>query len=127
VPGRLERVEEPLFPLDALREALVNAVCHRDYRSTTIGGRSGVVGRYPREYVSTISSEIICQIQGILSSRRCSFVVGLSRHGGGARSGSWSCASPLAGQNPSTWSRMSRSVCGSTRVTTSLRCGCHTI
>jgi ATP-dependent DNA helicase RecG len=36
VPGQLERVEEPLFPADALREALVNAFCHRDY--SVVGG-----------------------------------------------------------------------------------------
>ena len=36
VPGLFEREDEPLFPLEALREALVNAFCHRDY--TTAGG-----------------------------------------------------------------------------------------
>lgn len=30
-PGVFERVNEPLFPPVALREALVNAFCHRDY------------------------------------------------------------------------------------------------
>ncbi len=36
VPGLFERKDEPLFPLEALREALVNAFCHRDY--TIAGG-----------------------------------------------------------------------------------------
>ncbi|MDZ7759594.1 MAG: ATP-binding protein [Desulfovermiculus sp.] len=30
-PGVFERVDEPLFPPDALREGLANALCHRDY------------------------------------------------------------------------------------------------
>ena len=36
VPGLFEREDEPLFPLETLREALVNAFCHRDY--TIVGG-----------------------------------------------------------------------------------------
>jgi len=35
-PGLFERIDEPLFPMAALREALVNAICHRDY--TQAGG-----------------------------------------------------------------------------------------
>ena len=31
IPGLFEREDEPLFPIEALREALVNAFCHRDY------------------------------------------------------------------------------------------------
>lgn len=43
VPGRLERVDEPLYPPEALREALANAFCHRDY---AIFGGSVSVGIY---------------------------------------------------------------------------------
>lgn len=34
IEGKLERVETWEYPLDALREAVINAICHRDYAST---------------------------------------------------------------------------------------------
>lgn len=37
VPGLFEREDDPLYPPGALREALANAICHRDY---AIGGGS---------------------------------------------------------------------------------------
>ncbi len=43
VPGRMERVDTPLLPVEALREALANAFVHRDY---AIGGGSVGVGLY---------------------------------------------------------------------------------
>ena len=43
VPRRLERVDEPLYPPVAVREALANALCHRDY---AIGGGSVAIGIY---------------------------------------------------------------------------------
>jgi ATP-dependent DNA helicase RecG len=38
--GKLERIDELLFPPDALREAIVNAICHRDY--SVHGGSIGI-------------------------------------------------------------------------------------
>lgn len=38
-PGKLERVETPLIPFNAVREGLINALCHKDYsrRGGSIG------------------------------------------------------------------------------------------
>ena len=43
MPGVFKRVDEPLYPTEALREALANAFCHRDY---SIGGGSVAVAIY---------------------------------------------------------------------------------
>lgn len=43
LPGIFERIDDPLYPPVALREALANAFCHRDY---AIGGGSVAVAIY---------------------------------------------------------------------------------
>lgn len=43
LPGLIERVDDPLYPPVALREALANALCHRDY---AVSGGAISVGIY---------------------------------------------------------------------------------
>ena len=43
VPNLFERIDDPLYPPQALREAIANALCHRDY---AIGGGSVDVAIY---------------------------------------------------------------------------------
>ena len=38
--GKLERVETPIIPFDAIREAIINSLCHRNY--SDIGGSIGL-------------------------------------------------------------------------------------
>jgi ATP-dependent DNA helicase RecG len=43
VPGQMARIDTPLYPIEALREGLANAFCHRDY---TLGGGAVYVAIY---------------------------------------------------------------------------------
>jgi ATP-dependent DNA helicase RecG len=55
VPGNIERVDEPLYPPLAVREALANAFCHRDY---AIGGGSVAVAMYDDRLEVTSSGSL---------------------------------------------------------------------
>ena len=55
VAGRMERVDEPLYPPVAVREALANALCHRDY---AIGGGSVAIGIYDDRLEVTSSGSL---------------------------------------------------------------------
>ena len=55
VADRMERIDEPLYPPLAVREALANALCHRDY---AIGGGSVAVGIYDDRLEVTSSGSL---------------------------------------------------------------------
>jgi ATP-dependent DNA helicase RecG len=55
VPSLFEREDDPLYPPVALREALANALCHRDY---SIGGGSVAVGVYDNRLDITSSGTL---------------------------------------------------------------------
>lgn len=55
VPGHIERVDEPLYPPLAVREALANAFCHRDY---SIGGGSVGIAIYDDRLEVTSSGSL---------------------------------------------------------------------
>jgi ATP-dependent DNA helicase RecG len=53
--GLFERIDDPLYPPVALREALANAICHRDY---SIGGGSVAVAVYDNRLEVTSSGTL---------------------------------------------------------------------
>src|SRR5439155_12284518 len=55
VPSLFEREDDPLYPPVALREALANALCHRDY---SIGGGSVAVAVYDNRLEITSSGTL---------------------------------------------------------------------
>ncbi len=55
VPSLFEREDDPLYPMAALREALANAICHRDY---SIGGGSVAIGIYDNRLEITSSGTL---------------------------------------------------------------------
>lgn len=55
MPGLFERVDDPLYPPAALREALANAFCHRDY---SIGGGSVALAIYDDRLEVTSSGDL---------------------------------------------------------------------
>jgi ATP-dependent DNA helicase RecG len=55
VSGLFEREDDPLYPPVALREALANALCHRDY---SIGGGSVAIGIYDDRLEITSSGSL---------------------------------------------------------------------
>lgn len=55
IPSLFERIDDPLYPRVALREALANAFCHRDY---SIGGGSVAVAIFDNRLEITSSGDL---------------------------------------------------------------------
>ncbi len=55
LPGVFARVDEPIYPLESLREAIANAICHRDY---AVGGGSIAIGVYDDRLEITSSGSL---------------------------------------------------------------------
>ena len=89
-PDRFERVDEPLYPPPALREALANAICHRDY---SIGGGSVAAAIYDDRLEVTSSGPLHFG----LTPRRCSSLMSRCSGTRGSRGSSTSVASSSSG------------------------------
>ena len=61
LPDQFEREDTPLYPMEALREALANALCHRDYglRGSSIG-IAIFDGRLEITNTGTLSAGALC-------------------------------------------------------------------
>jgi len=115
--GLFERVDEPLFPPTALREALVNAVCHRDYAHPGGAISLGIYddrleiwsdGTLPFGLSVDDLKRITLPAPAIRSSPTSS-IVGVSwSDGGAAPRRSWNCASGRAIRSPNIWSELAQ-------------------
>ena len=62
LPGVFARVDEPMYPPEALREAIANAICHRDY---SIGGGSIAIGVYDEDDDRRRVRRDLAQLRGL--------------------------------------------------------------
>ena len=83
LPGVFARVDEPLYPSEALREAIANAICHRDYG---IGGGSLAIGVYDdRLEITSSGDDDVRRVRRDLAQLRALDLAVTTGHGRGAR------------------------------------------